>query len=69
MKPIEMLIEELKILKRCKEKSILSFKNKSITLELHETHLSNLNPLIDEFQESIKKLQIVIGTIKLKKKI
>jgi len=57
MKPLEMLTTELNILKRCKSKSIGSYERKEITKELHKTHLSNLNELINEFETVIKTIK------------
>lgn len=57
MKPIKMLETELKILLRCKSKSIQSFERGSIDIELHKKHLANLTPLISEFEKAIEKLK------------
>lgn len=56
MTPIELLTKELKDLKRCKEKSIKSYKRGSINLDLHTIHLSNLNPMIKEYEKAIEIL-------------
>jgi hypothetical protein len=57
MEPIDMLSRELKLLIRSKEKSIQSFKRGDIKSKLHRTHINNLNPLIDKYQEAINKLK------------
>jgi len=54
--PIEMLENELKLLKRSKEKSIHSYSENRISNELHQTHIKNLNPLIEQFEKDIKTL-------------
>ncbi len=42
MTPIDMLETELKLLQKCKKKSVKSYNNGGITLELHTIHLNNL---------------------------
>jgi hypothetical protein len=56
MTPIELLTKELEDLKRCKEKSIKSYKRGSINLDLHITHLSNLNLIIRKYEKAIEIL-------------
>lgn len=51
--PIELLEFELKLLERSKEKSIQSFEKGDIDIDLHVTHLSNLEPMIIKFKKSI----------------
>ena len=55
--PITLLEEELNILKRCLEKSIVSFEKGEIDAELHNIHLKNLDPTIQEFEKAIKILK------------
>lgn len=54
---LPILEKELKSLKRALEKSEeMYFKKKTITLELHQTHIKNLNPKITELEKAIKIL-------------
>ena len=53
---IDILQSELDKFTKAKEKSIKFYKNKSIDKKLHKTHLSNLNPKIDNLKKSINIL-------------
>jgi hypothetical protein len=53
---LELLNKELTELKRSLEKSIISYNNCEYTLELHNTHKSNLQPKIDELEADINIL-------------
>lgn len=51
---LPILEKELKSLKRAYEKSVdMYYKKKIITLELHQTHIKNLNPKITELKKAI----------------
>lgn len=53
-KPVELLQEELKKLERARAHSIRSFEKGEISEELHNTHMENLTPLIEEYKYVIR---------------
>ena len=57
MKPIDLLYKELEKLRSAKAHSIKSMEKGEIDLDLHQQHLRNLNPMIEEYEEAIKTLK------------
>ena len=53
-KPIELLQEKLKELERARDKSKWSFERGDISEELHNTHIENLTPLIEDYRYTIR---------------
>jgi len=56
MKPIELLQKELNGLERDLRKSEEMLKNCIIDDKLHETHIRNLTPKIEEYKHAISTL-------------
>lgn len=54
----EILNKELIELHRCKEKSIISYKENKIDKLTHKTHLKNLTPKIKELTRYINLLKL-----------
>jgi hypothetical protein len=57
MNPIDLLLHELNEFQRALIKSFEMVKNGSISQELHETHVSNLTPIIEQYKDAIEKLK------------
>jgi hypothetical protein len=57
MKPIELLEEQLFKYEKALKKSEDSFKEGSITPELHRIHRTNVEPKIKEFKHAIRILR------------
>lgn len=56
LSPIQLLDKELYELEHNLEKSKEIFEKGSITLELHETHVKNLTPIIKKYKQAIQLL-------------
>jgi hypothetical protein len=54
MKPIELLQNKLDELIRAREHSVISFREGKIDSILHETHMNNLSPMIEEYRYIIR---------------
>ena len=54
MKPIELLQTEVVRLERARESSFEQLGEGKINFELHEQHMRNLNPLIEEYKYIIR---------------
>ncbi len=55
---IQILTNELETLKHSLNKSIKSYKSDKISLQVHNTHLRNLQPKIHELTIDINKLRL-----------
>jgi len=55
MTPNQLLTKQLNTHIKALKKSIESFENKEIDFDTHYKHVSNLNHLIFEYKEAIKK--------------
>lgn len=55
--PIELLKDKLNELETALHKSFESFKAGQITIEVHETHKDNLQPLIFTYKRAIQFLE------------
>lgn len=55
-KPIDLLKTHLAVLKSAKSHSKESYKRNDIDLLLHEAHIKNLNPMIEEYEKAIEIL-------------
>jgi hypothetical protein len=53
-KPIDVLQDTLKELISARDHSMKSFDKGEISEELHDTHLQNLSPLIEEYKYVIR---------------
>jgi uncharacterized protein YegL len=53
-KPIEVLKDNLQELIRAREKSVKSFEEGKIDSLTHDSHLTNLTPMIEEYQYVIR---------------
>jgi hypothetical protein len=54
MKPIDLLKKELVVLERARDSSIRQNKDGIITSDLHEQHMENLIPMIEEYKYIIR---------------
>jgi hypothetical protein len=54
MKPLELLQQELDSLLRTRQKSSDALLEGKINIELHEQHIRNLTPMIEEYQYVIR---------------
>lgn len=57
MDPLELLKHELKSFNKNLDKSMDSFQNCDISKELHLEHIKNNLPLIQKYEDAIKKLE------------
>lgn len=55
-KPLDLLKNQLAVLKSAKVHSKESYKKNEIDLLLHEAHIKNLNPMIEEYEKAIEIL-------------
>ena len=53
-KPITLLEEEVEKLIRARNHSIKSYKKGDISEKIHDTHLANLTPMIEEYKYIIR---------------
>jgi hypothetical protein len=56
--PLELLQDEFNIYKKALSKSTKSFEDGIITKELHETHVTNLIPIIASYKRAIEILDL-----------
>jgi hypothetical protein len=54
---IVVLEMDMRKYEEAKAKSIASYNRKQISLEEHEAHLKNLNPIIQSYKEAIEILE------------
>jgi len=56
MTPVEVLTKELNIFEKALKKSAQAHKEGKIDIGLHQSHIRNLTPKIEEFKKAIKIL-------------
>lgn len=54
IRPIALLEKQLKAFESAREKSVISFEKGDIDKELHELHIHNLTPMIEEYKYVIR---------------
>jgi hypothetical protein len=54
MRPIELLQQELEKLISARDKSIKALDEGKISVELHDQHIMNLTPMIEEYKYIIR---------------
>jgi len=64
MKPLELLKQQHAKYKRALEKSDEEYEKGQIDTLLHETHVKNLTPLIDDYSKAIEIFEFVIKNSK-----
>jgi len=57
-KPLDLLKEKLYELKRARDKSQASFEKGEIDEDLHDSHMINLTPMIEEYKRAIRVLEM-----------
>lgn len=57
MKPIDLLQQEMDRLIRTRDKSIKALEEGKIDSDLHEQHMRNLTPMIEEYRFAVRILK------------
>jgi len=56
--PLDLLKDKLYELKRARDKSQVSFEKGEIDEDLHDSHMINLTPMIEEYKRAIRVLEM-----------